>query len=155
HVVVHLGLDRPAGGLAKTEKDFGDIARITVVDVAEITPTADDNQYVNLPADAAKPRQGREIKSKVKLSKPLKDVEMMFALAPFVDTAHADKSNPTDIPDKAKHTPAKDGDAAVKTDATGVAESAKLKLSGYGGDKFKVVAYPKEAPPPGKAIPDK
>jgi len=155
HVTVHLGLDRPAGGLAKTAKSFGDIARITVVDIAEITPTADDKQYVNLPFDAAKPRQGREITPKVKLSKPLKDVEMMFALVPHVDTVTPANSNPTDLPANTKHTPAKDADAAVKTDVAGAVVSAKLKLSGYGGDKFKVAAYPKEAPPPGKAVPAK
>ncbi|WP_437674145.1 hypothetical protein [Sorangium sp. So ce131] len=146
---LHLGLDRPVGGLAKAEKTLGDVARFTVVELAWVKPdTADYKQYVNLAADVSHPEHGRELKAKAKLSKALKDVELMFSLVP-------DAGNEADIPDKSKHDKPKDTDAAVKTDDKGEVESSALKLSIRGGHKFKVAVYPLEAPPPKKLVPDK
>jgi hypothetical protein len=146
---LHLALDRPDRDLAKTVKACGDVARFTIVDIAKVTPdTVDYKQYVNLPVDVSHPEYGRELKSKAKLTKDLKDVELMFALVP-------DAGNEADLPDTVKHDKPKDLDVAVKTDVSGEAESAKLKFSIHGGDKFKVAVYALEAPPPKKLAPDK
>ena len=144
-----LGLTRDDGGLAWAPKKNGDCAAFTVVEFEKVTPDADDyKQYVNLPADVAHPEYGREYKAKAKLTKALENVDILFSLIP-------DSANVADIPAATEHTKPADTLAAVKTKATGEAEAAGLKLSSYGGAKFKVAAYLPDAPPPGKDVPAK
>lgn len=144
-----LDLDRAAGGLAFTAKKNGDLAMFTVAEFAKITPETDDyKQYVNLPEEGAHPEYGRELIAKAKLTTALENVEIMFSLIPA-------SANTADIPPNTKHVPPKDLDVAVKTNSSGEADSGKLKLSAYGGDKFQVAAYLVEAPPPGDAAPSK
>lgn len=144
---LHLGINRAAGGLYLSPKGYGDAARFTVAAVGSVTPAAAVKQYINLPVDAAKPRQGRKLKAKLTLAPALQDLDSLFLLLP-------DAANKAGLKAALKHQAAQDGDAAVKTSAAGEAESPELELSAYGGDKFKVAAYLKDAPPPGTACAD-
>ncbi len=144
-----MGMDRTPGGLSKTEKMNGDFASFTIIQFKKVTPdTADYKQWCNLPEDSNKPAQSQKFKAKAELTKPLENVKIMFSLVP-------DANNPTDIPDAVKYTGPGDNEAAVNTNNQGIAESAKLTFSRYGGDKFQVFAYAQEAPPAGENKPAK
>ncbi|WP_224366331.1 zinc-dependent metalloprotease [Hyalangium versicolor] len=141
HVCIDVGLNRGAGGLAHTAKRNGDFALVTVVAFEKITPdTADYKQYINLPAVNTNPERGRKLKSQAKLTKPLQDVEILFTLIPG-------NTNQANLPDRMKYQEPKDTDAAVKTNAQGIATSAELELSRFTSDTFTIAAYVKQAPP--------
>jgi hypothetical protein len=142
---LHLGINRAKSGLYQSPKGYGDAARFTVVAVSSVTPDAKLKQYINLDVDVAKPEQGRKIKGKATYGQAIADLDTLFVLMP-------DKDNKKNLKSGLEHQAGKDGDAAVKTTGAGVAESADLELSFYGGDKFELAAYLKDAPPPGKTL---
>jgi hypothetical protein len=98
--VLHLGLDRGAGGLAHKPKKHADWSRFTVVDIKEVKfafasganqplvwdavkgryfiNTDEDKKGRELKSDAAK---GRTVKMEAALTHPLKDVTVHFMLA--------------------------------------------------------------------------
>jgi hypothetical protein len=156
-----LGLDRAAGGLAKTPKRNGDWARFTVVKIDDVKVdytapasgvvawnTAEKRFYINLQADPA----GRKVTIGAKLSQKIAGVEIHFMLAPHKDNrkkAGWGENMPgtwscqklaADLKstDKAKR---KDYlHLSAKTDADGYAK-AELTLSRFGGDVFHHGAY--------------
>jgi hypothetical protein len=143
---LHLGINRAKAGLYQSPKGYGDAARFTVVAVSAVKPDAKRKQYINLLVDVAKPEQGRKIKGDATYGQAIAGLDTLFVLMP-------DKDNKKNLKAGLEHQAGKDGDAAVPTTAGGVAALADMELSFYGGDKFELVAYLKDAPPPGKTVP--
>jgi hypothetical protein len=154
-----LGLDREPGGLAKTPKREGDVALLTVVEIAELkvdytTPPgeatawdeANGRFYINLQPD------GREVALRATLKPALPDITVRFMLAPDPNNGKAANWG-VDLP---RTWIWKDIDPAVKhldrmkrdhllgypgaTDASGVAK-AVVYLSRFGGDVFHPAGY--------------
>ena len=172
---LELGLDRAAGGLAKTAKARGDWGCFSVVKIEELkinyTKAADEHQawdeaqkryYINInkKGDA----DGRKVKFKARLSAKLAGVPLRFMLAPDKDNTKAANWNidfPTDGKSGATDVKWKDVPAAIKhkdkadrkdllhlravTDAEGSAE-VELQLSRCGGDKFHPGVYIEQDP---------
>jgi len=110
---IHLGIDRPAGGLSKKPKNNGDWARLSVVDIQEVkvdyTPeagktlkydTSNHRFYINQGAtwddtnkkfttDANTDVDGRKVVIGAQLSKAVENVSIYFMLAPDKDNCKA------------------------------------------------------------------
>ncbi len=150
-VRLHLGVE----GKNFKAKGYADRAFFTVIDIVRVLP-GEDRVYVNIPmgtsrdrpekpwwdtkmSDAAR-RSGREIEATAEISPALLDVAMMFSLIP-------DPNNRGDLFVGAKHKRPDETDMPVMTNNQDPPTSARLTLSGYGGDRFRVAAYLQEAPP--------
>lgn len=170
-----LGLDRAAGGLAKTAKQNGDWARFTVVKIEEVvldyTKAGDEHAawdepgkrfFININRKGNP--AGRKIKIVAKLGAKFAGVPLYFMLAPDKDNTKAANWNidfPNDGKSGASPVKWKDVPAAMKhkdrsdrkdylhltakTDAEGRAEM-ELELSLCGGDKFHPAAYIEQDP---------
>ncbi len=155
-----LGLDRSEGGLPKKLKTKADWMHFTVVKIQEVKvdyttppnrPTAFDSAakrfFINFD-----PANGSNIAVGAKLSKPIKDVQIHFMLAPHKDNRKAANWG-IDMPGTwpwhqitwdlkriDKTDPKKLIHLSGKTDASGYAKK-ELSLSRFGGDKFQPGAY--------------
>ncbi len=160
-VRLDVGMDRAPGGLAKTAKRNGDWTRYTIVKIDEVkldyTPKAGNpvkwdaarhEWYVNLQSDP----KGRKIKIEAKLTKKFKNVTLHFMLAPDENNKKAANWG-HDMPGtwtwsaitaEVKHLDKKDRKdllhLSAMTDKDGKA-SKELRLSRFGGDKFRPAAY--------------
>jgi len=164
-----LGLDRPAGGLAKQPKGRGDVARFTVVQLQDVkvdyTPQAgqpvawDDPQgrfYVNLKLENAT-FDGRKITIAAQLSEKIAGVTVHFVLAPDADNLKAANWGVAlpatwkwkDVPAALKHKDHTNRDdflhVSAQTDADGKV-SKELVLSRFGGDLFHLGCYVEQDP---------
>ncbi len=171
---LHLGLDRGAGGLAKTAKKNADWARFTVVEIKEVkmevTTDADKavtwnsakkRFYINADANARALKDdpaGRKIKVTATLAQEIPDVVLHFMLAgdkKIYTQAHWGNNIAAgfDWGKLDKNYKAKDKTDAkkvihvsAKTDAKGVAQTEDLKLSNFGGEVYKIGAYTSQDP---------
>jgi outer membrane protein OmpA-like peptidoglycan-associated protein len=171
---LHLGLDRAAGGLAKTAKNNADWARFTVVEIKEVkfevTTDADKavtwnaakkRFYVNADANGRNLKDdaaGRKITVTATLAQEFPDVVLHFMLvgdkkiytqahwganiAAGFDWGKLDK----DLKAKDKTDRKKIIHVSAKTDAKGVAKTADLVLSNFGGEVYKIGAYTSQDP---------
>lgn len=158
-----VGLDRPAGGLAKVAKRNGDWARFTVVKIESVT-VVDQRQpgqvepqrwdatnreyFVNMSAAP----DGRKLKIAAKLSKPLRHVRLHVMLAESQNNRKAanwGKDLPAtwtwkDISADLKHLDKANRKdflhLAAASDPHGEAQ-VEVYLSRFGGDKFTPGAY--------------
>jgi hypothetical protein len=157
-----LGLDRAAGGLAKTPKPNGDWGRFTVVKIESVAleytkPAAGQpipwnaskhRWYINYQAGDA----GRKIKIRAKLSKPIAGIQLHFMLAPDQDNLKEKNwgvNLPGTWPWDAVTVDVKQKDKTnatdllhlfEPTDAQGQADK-ELVLSRFGGDSFTPAVY--------------
>jgi hypothetical protein len=156
-----MGMDRAAGGLAKTVKRNGDWVRFTIVEIKEVKvayaapvggPNAWDaatqHYFINFKADP----DGRKVEIQAELTRKLKNVVVHFMLAP--DKDNRKKANwgidmPgnwvwKDITKDLKHLDKNDRrdflHLSEKTDPNGLAKK-ELTLSRFGGDKFQPGCY--------------
>jgi len=165
-VRLDAGMDRTAGGLAKTAKRNGDWTRYTVVKIDEIKvdyeakagkPVEWDDPkkewYINLQEDP----KGRKVKITAKLTKKFKNVTLHFMLAPDENNKKATNWG-QDMPGTwtwsaitadVKHLDKKDRKdflhLSSMTDKDGKA-SKELTLSRFGGDKFLPAVYIEQDP---------
>jgi hypothetical protein len=168
--VLQVGLDRPAGGLAKKPKHSADWSRFTVVKIKEVKleyeKAKDEHKawdedkkryYINL-NEKGDP-DGRKITLSAKLGEKLAGVPIRFMLAPDKDngkTANWNIDFPSDGKSGATDVKWKDLTAALKhldkadrkdlvhlmqeTDKDGHAK-VEVQLSRFGGDKFHPACY--------------
>lgn len=162
-----VGLDRAAGGLAKTAKNNADWGRFTVANIESVkldyTPPAAGNPK---PWNASKKRwyinyqagdPGRTVRIRAKLSKPLAGIAIYFMLSPDKDNLQ-EKNWGIDLPvtwpwgGVAADVKQKDKVNATdllhmtqNTDAQGQAD-CDLVLSRIGGDVFWPAAYIRQDP---------
>lgn len=164
-VRLDVGLDRAAGGMAKQPKTKGNWGRFTVVKIEEVKidytapankpaalDTANKRFFVNFD-----PASGQDVTIGAKLSKPLQDVALHFCLSPHEDNRKLGNwgvGMPATWPWKDitwalkrtdKSDPKKLLHLSATTDANGYAKK-ELKLSRFGGDKFRPGAYLSEDP---------
>ncbi|HEX7899631.1 MAG TPA: hypothetical protein VF950_17815 [Planctomycetota bacterium] len=154
-VHLKLGLDRAPGGLAKTPKREGAVARLTVAEIAELkvdyaTPAgeatawdeANGRFYINLMPDP----DGRELTLRASLKPALPGIPVHFMLAPDPNNGKALPKSWIwkDIQDPVKHRDriGRDGLYGFQavTDASGTARQSVF-LSRFGGDVFHPAAY--------------
>jgi hypothetical protein len=174
-VVVDLGIDRAAGGLAKTPKRRGDWSRFTTVKIEDIKleykKAADEHaawdetqkRYcinINQKGDP----DGRKITISARLSEKLSGIPVRFMLAPDKDNRKSANWNidfPSDGKSGGTDVKWKDVPAALKhkhkadrkdllhlmkeTDKDGNAKM-ELQLSRFGGDKFHPGCYVEQDP---------
>src|SRR5262249_43293252 len=168
--VLQVGLDRPAGGLAKKPKQAADWSRFTVVKIKEVKleyeKAKDEHKawdedkkryYINL--NQKGDPDGRKITLSAKLGEKFAGVPIRFMLAPDKDngkTANWNIDFPSDGKSGATDVKWKDLTAALKhldkadrknlmhllkeTDKDGLAK-VEVQLSRFGGDKFHPACY--------------
>jgi hypothetical protein len=144
-IKLDVGLDRPVRGMNKAVKRNGDWARLTVVQITQVTPTADNyRQYINLPAASGHPELGRAYHAEARITPALQNVNVLFKLIP-------NANNKANLPVAQRH---QDPNTPVTsaTDQHGLA-AADLTLARYGGDIFQVGAYLEEDATAGAAHP--
>jgi hypothetical protein len=100
--------------------------------IIEALPSADRKQYVNLDFDATKPELGRDVTINAKVWPKRQGVEVYW----FIGEPTANPLNRTGLPPAKK---AQLTNTMTVTNANGIAE-VTLRLSLYGGDKFRVGA---------------
>lgn len=157
-----VGVDRAAGGLAKTPITHADWGRFTVVQIDSVKleytePAAGQPKpwnaskhrwYINYQAGDA----GRTVKIRARLTKPIAGIRLHFMLTPDKDNLK-EKNWGIDLPatwawagvsdtvkQKDKTTPTDLLHLSELTDAQGKADK-DLVLSQFGGDVFKPAAY--------------
>lgn len=159
-IVLDVGIDRPVGGLPKTEKRRADWARLTVVEIDEVKPSSEfaasttdyDNDKFKAFINEADDPDGRKIKLKAKLKERLKDVKIHFLLAPHKDNGKVANNKvdfPGALPDDLKHVDREPNGSkphlSALTDVDGCAE-VELTLPRAGGDVFFAGAYISDEP---------
>jgi hypothetical protein len=118
----------------KAETSSGDktvVVRRTTC-IIEVLPLADRKQYINLDHDAATLELGRDVTITAKVEPKRAGVEVYW----FIDEPTANPLNRASLSATAK---AQLASAMTVTNADGIAE-ATLRLSLFGGDKFRVGA---------------
>lgn len=130
----------PASTIKEVTKGNEAVAELVLSDVLmEVRPKGDAKWYVNMAADESA-HHGREISVEAEVKPKVQGVRVYFTL----DKGAKNRGSlPEDM--KAKLSP----DTAL-TDANGIAK-AKLTLSRYGGDKFRVSASLNKGTTPGTA----